>query len=551
MLQTLRRTNLLIVLMLLLVACGGAAPAEPEVIEDVTEEQQESVAVTRQVEEQTVEETTTETEQVVVEEPAAEEAPQAEVGVADEAAAEPAPAPTQVPQQQSEVERPLATNPFVSTADDPLSTFALDVDTGSYTVMRNYLLNYGTPPPPDTVRVEEFVNYFPQNYPLPTESAFAIYMDGAPSPFQPDGTHILRVGIQGYDVPPAERPATALTFVIDGSGSMAQQNRLELVKESLALLVDRMRPQDTMAIVIYDDTARVVLPPTSGSARETVKQTIRGIFTGGSTNAEAGLRLGYDLANESFIPGGINRVVLLSDGVANVGMTGPDGLAEMVRGYADAGITLTTVGVGLGDYNDALMEQLADQADGFYAYVDTLREAERLFVEDLSGSLQTIAIDAKVQVEFNPQVVARYRLLGYENRAIADEDFRDNTVDAGEIGAGHSVTALYAVQFMPDATGPAATARLRWEQPETREVIESSQQIERGAMAGSFDTTDPHYQLDVVVAQFAELLRGSQYTEGTTFDTLRVRAERLASQIDDPDVVEFVELVRMAAEMGR
>ncbi len=362
-------------------------------------------------------------------------------------------------------------NPFVATEVDHLSTFALDVDTASYSVARRYVRD-GQLPPAEAVRVEEFVNYFDQEYALPPEVAFAIYADGAPSPFYQVGSHILRIGIQGYDVADSERLPASLTFVVDVSGSMDRANRLGLVKESLHLLVNNLRPDDRVSIVVYGSDARVILEPTSGDDKRTLLDAIYALRPEGSTNAEAGLRLGYQMANAAYRNGGINRVILASDGVANVGVTNPDQLAAQIRNYADGGITLTTVGFGMDNFNDVLMEQLADQGDGNYAYVDTLDEAQKLFVEDLTSTLQTIAMDAKVQVDFNPEIVSQYRLIGYENRAIADQDFRNDAVDAGEIGAGHTVTALYALQLVPEKTGRIATVQLRWQDPATFQVQE-------------------------------------------------------------------------------
>ena len=327
-------------------------------------------------------------------------------------------------------------NPFIDTYEDHLSTFALDVDTASYSVARRYI-NDGNIPPADAIRVEEFVNYFDPGYPTPPDVAFGIYADGVPSPFRNDGTYILRFGIQGYEVPDYARKPASLTFVIDVSGSMDRENRLWLVKQSLQLLVDRLGPDDTVTIVVYGSNARIVLFPTSGEDRATILNAIYSLQSEGSTNAEAGLRLGYQMAWNNFRSDAINRVILCSDGVANVGQTGPDAILNEIRGYVEAGITLTSVGFGMGNFNDVLMERLANEGNGTYAYIDDLDEAHKLFVEDLTSTLQVIALDAKVQVDFNPDVVAYYRLVGYENRDVADQDFRNDAVDAGEIGAGH------------------------------------------------------------------------------------------------------------------
>ena len=442
-------------------------------------------------------------------------------------------------------------NPRVDTEDDHLSTFALDVDTGAYTIMRRYI-NDGNLPPKDAVRVEEFVNYFDQGYRYPPQhQAFGISIDGAPTPFSENENYqMLRIGIQGYAVPSEERKDVSLTFVIDVSGSMGQENRLELVKRSLELLVEQLRRSDQVGIVVYGTQARIVLEPTSGDDTETILDAIHSLEPEGVTNAEAGLRLGYKMASRAFNPEGINRVILCSDGVANLGDTSADSIWDHVKRRAGEGITLTTVGFGMGNYNDVLMEQLADNGNGFYTYVDSIKEARRIFVENLTSTLQVIAMDAKVQVDFNPQVVSRYRLVGFENRAVADEDFRDNKVDAGEIGAGHSVTALYEIKLQPEAAGRIATVYLRWKDPETQDVTEKSQDFNTNQMAGSFDEANPHFKLAVIVAEYAEILRDSYWAQDNSLDYVLKEAHRISNQLsEDKDVSEFVDLVRRASEM--
>jgi Ca-activated chloride channel family protein len=314
--------------------------------------------------------------------------------------------------------------------------------------------------------------------------------------------------------------------------------------------VDRLRPDDSVAIVVYGSEARVVLNPTSGEDRATILDAIYSLRPEGSTNAEAGLRLGYQVAWNSFHGGAINRVILCSDGVANVGATGPDEILESIRGYADAGITLTSVGFGMGNFNDVLMEQLANDGDGHYAYVDTIEQAEELFVEDMTGTLQVIARDAKVQVDFNAEVVARYRLIGYENRDVADQDFRNDAVDAGEIGAGHTVTALYAVQFHPNAQGRIATVQLRWQNPDTFEVVEINGNFNTWDLVNRFEDASPFFQLSVVVAQYAEVLRQSYWAGETTMDQLAAHASRLTSLFaGDAEVAEFAALVNRASQI--
>ena len=441
-------------------------------------------------------------------------------------------------------------NPFIDTHEDHLSTFALDVDTASYTLARRYIEG-GQLPPAEAVRVEEFVNAFEPGYAPPPDVAFAIYADGAPSPYQPDGTQLIRVGIQGYDVPEASRLPAHLTFVIDVSGSMDMENRLGLVKRSLELLVERLRPDDSVSIVVYGSEARVVLYSASGADKSTLLNAIYSLQPDGATNAEAGLQLGYSLAAQYFITGGINRVILCSDGVANVGATGPDQILQSIRGYADQGIQLTTLGFGMGNFNDVLMEQLADNGDGVYGYIDSLEEAQNVFVDGLTSTLQVIALDAKVQVDFNPDTVARYRLIGYENRAVADQDFRNDAVDASELNAGHSATALYAVQLNPGPQGRLATVQLRWEDPTTHVVREINGNFNTYDLAPSFESAAPRYQLAVTVAHFAELLRQSPWAYATTYDQLYRSAIYLSAVLpEDPQVAELADLIARSAPLS-
>jgi len=443
-------------------------------------------------------------------------------------------------------------NPSIDTEDDHLSTFALDVDTGSYTIMRNYL-NDGNLPPSDSVRVEEYINYFNQNYPNPpAHQAFGITMDGAPSPFtQTERYQMLRVGIQGYQVPEDERKDASLTFVIDVSGSMDMDNRLELVKRSLELLVEQLDRHDTVSIVVYGSNARVVLDPTPGSDKNAILSAIYSLHTEGATNAEAGIRLGYKMAMRAYNPEGINRLILCSDGVANVGNTEANVILDEIRARVKDGVTMTTIGFGMDNYNDTLMEQLADNGNGFYAYVDTMSEAKRLFIDNLTSTLQTIALDAKVQVDFNPDVVMRYRLVGFENRAIADNQFRDNSVDAGEIGAGHSVTALYEVKLNPDAYGKIATVYLRWEDPDTHQVTELSNDFSTEDLARSFDHADVYFQRAVVVAEYAEILKDSYWAEESSLNAVYREAQRIYEIMPrERDMEEFVNLVGQAVRLN-
>ena len=456
-------------------------------------------------------------------------------------------------------------NPFIDTEDDHLSTFAVDVDTASYTVMRRYVGD-GYLPPDESVRVEEYVNYFEQDYEPPhgiegegalrpgSGQAFAIHLEGAPSLYGGERYYLVRTGLQGYEIPPEARKDVVLTFVIDVSGSMDYENRLELAKDALWLLVEELRPTDQVGIVVYGSRAHVVLEHTPVENSRRILRAIDRLQPEGSTNAEQGLVMGYRLAAEAFDPEAINRVILCSDGVANVGNTGPDSILEQIHDYAERSIYLTTVGFGMGNYNDVLMEQLADNGDGFYAYVDTLKEAERVFVHDLTSTLQVIARDAKVQVDFNPAVVSRYRLIGYENRDMADEDFRNDEVDAGEIGVGHSVTALYEIKFHPEVpeSEAAMTVYVRYEDPDTGEVNEIPRSIARADFAPAFKEASIRFQLDAVVAEYAEILRESYWARDSSLEDVAWEARRIAEYLPhDPDVVEFVSLVERASRISQ
>jgi Ca-activated chloride channel family protein len=417
--------------------------------------------------------------------------------------------------------------PFVSTATDPLSTFALDVDTASYSIARRWVES-GTMPPAESVRLEEFVNSFDYDYAAP-QDGLAVTADGGPSPFT-DGNIMVRVGVQAEQVANADRPSASLTFVVDTSGSMDRGDRLALVKTSLERLVVELEGDDQVAIVTYSDNAEVLLPPTSVADEATIIDAIRNLGPNGSTNLEAGLQRGYDLANESFVEGGINRVVLASDGVANVGLTDPGGLVSLIRGDADRGIQLVTVGVGMGNYNDVTMEQLANDGDGFYAYVNDEIEAEKLFSDDLVSTLLTVAIDGKIQVEFDPGVVDQYRLLGFENRAVLDEDFRNDDVDAGELGAGHQVTALYELTLHDSvrASDRLGTVQLRWEDPDTGSVVENRLEVTGAVVEERWSDTADDFRLAVTVAALAELLRDSPHAGDITLDQVAAEADSLS-----------------------
>ena len=445
-------------------------------------------------------------------------------------------------------------NPFIDTEDDNLSTFAIDVDTASYTVARRFVQD-GNLPDPASVRVEEFINYFDQGYASPTDGdAFAIHLEGSPSPFGNDRHWLVRVGLQGRTVAHEARKDATLIFAIDVSGSMAREERLGLVKRSLRLLVNEMRPSDEIGIVIYGDRGRVLLEPTDGGEKDAIIDAINRLQPGGSTYVEDGLRLAYKMAAQRVQDGRITRVLLLSDGVGNVGHTGADSILAQIEDQVDDGVSLTTVGFGMGNFNDILMEQLANDGDGAYYYVDTLTEARRVFVDDLVGTLQNIARDTKVQVDFNPEVVRNYRLLGYENRAVADDKFRDDTVDAGEVGAGHSVTALYEIKLHGGANGAVnrtlATVYLRYEDPDTGQVSEINRTLDASDVHSEFSDASATFQLDAVVAEYAEVLRESYWAQEGSLDDVSAEARRVMRLLSqDTDVVEFANLAGEAARI--
>jgi Ca-activated chloride channel family protein len=458
--------------------------------------------------------------------------------------------PTATPPQDATF-KDYGVNPFVDTTVDHLSTFGLDVDTASYAIARSYLLN-GTLPPMESVRAEEFINAFKQDYPRPADVAFGIYADGAPSPFHRDGSTLLRFGVQGYDVPDSQRKPAMLTFIIDVSGSMRDEGKLDMVKNALHGLVERLRPSDTIAIAAFTNNAWVVLNPVSGADQPGINAAIDTLTSYNGTNLDAGLHVGYEMAGTMYKEDAINRVILLSDGVANIGATDANTLVNFVRGYSERQITLTTIGVGMRTYNDALLEQLADKGNGFYANVNSMEDAQTLFYQRLTGSLQAIAIDAKVQVDFNPDVVARYRLIGYENRAIADQDFRNNSVAAGQINAGHSATALYAVQLKPNAQGRIATVQLRWQDANNHQIKEINGNFSTFDLAARFEDASARYQMTASVAQFAEILRQSPYAGNGGLSLVQRYAERVAKALpDDAEVAEFAQLVSRANEMNR
>lgn len=462
------------------------------------------------------------------------------------------------PADRSEQQRPIPpttrptgpprSNPSVDPRRDNRSTFALDVDTGSWTRSRAQI-NNNRRPDPSQVRTEEFVNSFEQGYRRPADG-LAVQIDGTAVPgLESSPTRVLRVGIQAAEQDPRTRPPANLTFVIDVSGSMNTPERLDLVKTSLNQLVGALRPDDTVTIVVYSDDTRVVLKPTPASQPDRIRGVINDLRTEGSTNAEAGLALGYEQALAQRREGALNRVVLLSDGVANVGNTGPERILRTIGKAAQQRVDLVTVGFGLDSYNDTLMEQLADRGNGFHAYVDNEIEARRLFVQRLASTLVVTARDAKAQVSFDPDQVESYRLLGYENRDVADDDFRDDSVDGGEVGAGHSVTALYEVTLRPGAlpVRPLATATIRYLDPDTRKPIERNAEINALQVSQRPDQAAPELQRSIAVAELAESLRGTGWAGRRTPAAVAADCAAVAARLGDPASAELADLARRAA----
>ncbi len=464
----------------------------------------------------------------------------------------------------------IVDNPFLRVSDHALSTFSIDVDTASYSKVRQYLVEYNQLPRPDAVRIEELLNYFPYNYdpPSPDQTEpFATHVAVSQCPWN-RAHRLARLAIKGREVEPDVRPPSNLVLLIDSSGSMNRPNKLPLLKRGMQLLLNQLGASDRIAVVAYAGSAGTVLDSTPATESAAILEAFGRLKAGGSTNGGQGLQLAYRLARENFVAGGTNRILLCTDGDFNVGQTGTDQLIRMVEEESKGGIDLTVLGFGMGNLNDAMLEQISGRGNGNYAFIDTENEAKKVLVEQLSGTLVTIAKDVKIQVEFNPAVVTAYRLIGYENRLLADHDFNDDKKDAGEIGAGHSVTALYEIipvgvstesalpkvdplkyqqRPQPSAaaeSGELLTVKLRYKLPGQ----EQSQLIEQVVMdsGASFDQADREFQFAAAVAGFGMLLRGSEHGGDWSYDAV---SEVAASSIgNDPFGLreEFVELVETA-----
>jgi Ca-activated chloride channel family protein len=448
------------------------------------------------------------------------------------------------PVNNTEQYRDYGINPFVTTSEDRLSTFAIDVDTGSYTLARRKI-HEGSLPAQDGVRVEEFLNYFRYEYAGPRDgSPLAVHMDAAPSPYTP-GRHLLRVGVQGKQLSISERKPAHLTFLVDVSGSMQSPDKLPLAQRALRMLVDNLRDGDTVALVTYAGSVKVALPPTGLEQKAVIHQAIEDLRAGGSTAMASGIELAYQQAMKTVDEQSSSRVIILSDGDANVGATSHDEILKMIRGYVKEGITVTTVGFGMGNYKDEMMEQFANKGNGNHYYVDSLMAARRIFQEQLGGTLEVIAQDVKLQVEFDPEQVARYRLVGYENRAIADIHFRDDKVDAGELGAGHTVTALYELELKPGAGEGLATVRVRAKKPRGEKATEREFHFSGSSLASTFSEAKRDLRFATAVMGAAELFRRSPHAQRWSFDQV-MKIAREATPEGNAEREEFLSLLEKA-----
>ncbi len=465
----------------------------------------------------------------------------------------------------------LVENPFQAVKDHPLSTFSIDVDTASYANVRRFLLQENQLPPPDAVRIEELVNYFDYDYSPPTSDVpFASHIEVAECPWTPEH-RLVRIALKGREIQTNQRPASNLVFLLDVSGSMDQPDKLPLLQAGMKLLAGQLSENDRVAIVVYAGSEGLVLPSTVGDQRAKILDSIDRLKVGGSTNGGAGIELAYKVARENFIKEGVNRVILCTDGDFNVGTTSTGALERMVEEKAKSGVFLSVLGFGRGNLNDAMMETISNKGNGNYAYIDGITEAQKVLVEQMGGTLITIAKDVKIQVEFNPTQAEAYRLIGYENRVLAAEDFNDDKKDAGEIGAGHTVTTLYEVvpaggkvdlpgvdplkyQTEPKKTrnkevaGELLTLKLRYKQPDGDKSDLLEFPVTDGG--GSFSKASPNFQFAAAVASFGMLLRGSQYQGMSSYDAVLEIAQSAKGADKHGYRAEFAKIVERAKPLG-
>ena len=470
---------------------------------------------------------------------------------AKEMAAEPPP-PPQAPADPASNEKyeDYGVNPWTETAKDKLSTFAVDVDTGSYTIARKKLMEQEQMPDPASVRVEEFVNYFRYDYPNP-DTTFGVFSEVAPSPFASEPNRFLaRIGVQGKRLQAKARKAIHLTFLVDVSGSMNAPDKLPLAVDALKVLVNNLKPGDTVALATYAGYVAEVLKPTGAENKGAIFEALDSLGAGGGTGMNNGMQIAYELAMSKKKPGEVSRVIVLSDGDANIGPMSHEDILAGIKKYVDEGVTLSTIGLGTGNYNDKMMEQLANKGNGNYYYIDSIQEARKVFGEQLDGTLQVIAKDVKLQVEFDPNKVPRYRLLGYENRDIADKDFRNDAVDAGEIGAGHTVTALYELELSGAPEGQIATVRVRHKTPDAFKATEDAFPISDANFRPKLAQASQDFQFAAAVAAFAEVLRKSPHAKTVNYAWISEIASA-ASTPAQADRQEFLAVLRSAQKIAK
>ena len=449
----------------------------------------------------------------------------------------------------------------------PVSTFSIDVDTGSYTNTRR-MLNQGALPPKDAVRIEEFINYFDYDYVAPStiEQAFSVNTALSVAPWN-ENRHLLRIGLKGYEPQEVMSKGSNLVFLLDVSGSMNQTNKLPLLKRSLTMLTKQLSATDKVSIVVYAGASGVVLEPTNGNDEIAISQALNALEAGGSTNGAAGIQQAYQLAEKAFIKDGVNRVILATDGDFNVGMTDQDALIDLIKLNREKGIALTTLGFGQGNYNDYLMEQLANAGNGNYAYIDNINEARKVLVDELQSTMQIIAKDVKIQVEFNPATVAEYRLIGYENRALANEDFNNDKVDAGDIGAGHTVTALYELSLVESKdkynddlryanktkaqtmkNSEIAQVKLRYKQANS-DNSQLVQEIVTTDQITQFSEQADDFRFATAVASFAQNIKLSKFSNTLNYTWIVDTAQSAKGHDEFGYRSEFIQLVRTSIEL--
>lgn len=481
------------------------------------------------------------------------------------------PEPAKPEEFNTEEYNSLIENIFHEAKENPLTTFSIDVDRAAYSNIRR-MLNNGTMPAKDAIRIEEMVNYFDYEYPQPKDNEpVSINSELSDSPWNKN-LKLLKIGIQAQKIATDNLPASNLVFLIDVSGSMDSPNKLPLVKQALNLLIEQLRPQDKVAIVVYAGAAGVVLPSTSGAEKGKIKDALDNLQAGGSTAGGEGIKLAYKIAKENFINGGNNRVILASDGDFNVGVSSEAELKKLIENKRESGVFLSILGFGMGNYKDNKMEALADKGNGNYAYVDNLREAQKVFVHEFGGTLFTVAKDVKLQLEFNPRFVKAYRLIGYENRMLQNEDFNDDKKDAGDMGSGHTVTALYEIvpvgveseylkeidklkyQTEKDLSDAAKsdemlTVKLRYKDPDAikskllEKIISSKQSL--------FDNTSDDFRFAAAVAQFGLILRQSAFKGSANYGKVIELAKKAKGNDEEGYRAEFIQLVKIAKTLDR